>query len=69
MKPKTLIIALALLALPGCTILLPVAKFLAIPIAKRLLAGGEDDCEKKDEDSKENQDDEENQEEADGGQH
>ena len=41
MKRRALL-AVLLLALGGCSILLPVAKFLAIPIAKHLLNGADD---------------------------
>ena len=36
------LIAGILLAVPGCSILLPVVKFLAIPVAKHLLGGSDD---------------------------
>lgn len=44
MKRLTLL-AVLLLALAGCSILLPVAKFLAIPIAKHLLDKPDDSHE------------------------
>ena len=41
MKRRALIIVI-LLAVSGCSILLPVVKFLAIPVAKHLLGGSDD---------------------------
>ncbi len=51
------LLAVLMLALSGCSILLPIAKFLAIPVAKHLF-GGSDDSQ----DNTEGTEDEEDQE-------
>ncbi len=48
MKPLRLLIILLVLAVVGCAVLIPVAKFLAIPVAQHLLADDDKD-ESKDE--------------------
>ena len=42
---RTLVLAVSLLALAGCSIFLPVARFLAIPLAKYVLSDSDDSHE------------------------
>lgn len=42
---RTLLLAVLLFPLAGCSILLPIAKFLAIPVAKHLLDKPDDSHE------------------------
>lgn len=59
MKPLKLLIVVVLLATLGCAVLLPVAKFLAIPVAQALL---EDDDKDETKDERNEDEPRENQE-------